>query len=79
MGRKVRRAASPQRGGGWCARVQMGIVRSGLMIGGEEMGWMWRNRSIAKITKRTANLQLDFSWSVSCALGCTTSAESGGN
>ena len=63
-----------------------GIVRSRVVDwkGGngldvEEMGWMWRNRSIVKRTKRTANPQLEFSWSVFCALGCTTSAESDGN
>ena len=43
------------------------------------MGWTWWNRSIAKTIKRVASPRLEFGWSVSCALGCSTSAESDGN
>ena len=49
------------------------------LIGGVDMGWMWWNRRIAKRNKIVANPQLEFSWSESFALGCTTSAESDGN
>jgi len=45
----------------------------GLIGREEEMGWMRWNHSIAKII---TDPQLEFGWSVSCALGCSTSAES---
>ena len=49
------------------------------LIGGDEIGWMWWNRSIAKRIKIIAIPKLEFDCSVSCALECTTTAESDGN
>ena len=54
----------------------MGIVRSWVVDWRGANVLLRRNRSTAK---RTANPQLDSGWSVSRALGCTTSAESDGN
>jgi hypothetical protein len=74
MGRKVKNAASLQRRVVCTSSLRLGITRS--WVDWKEMGWMRWNRSIAK---RIANPWLEFGWSVSCALGCTMSAESDGN
>ena len=58
---------------------QMGIACSWIVDWGAEMGWMRWNHSIAKTIKRVANPRLEFGWSVSWALRCSTSAESDGN